>query len=644
MTAGLVRAFRAGLAPAEDIDAATWAERYRVLSREESSVPGRYDPSLVPYAREILVCLSDRVHRLVVFVAGAQVSKSEVGRNWLAWAWDTDPGPTMIVFPTEAAAEETIDERIEPMIRNTPRLAALATGRAWDVRSKQIKLRVCRCYVGWYGGKQSLATRPARYLDLEEADKVQEVAVESEDRDGDPLTRVMLRTSTYAERAKTYMSSTPSTKAGPIWKAWEAALDRRRYWVPCPRAGCGAWQILEWEQVRFRGCESKDPDEWRAISAEAELGVRDVHYACRACGGRIEERERRALVGAGRWQSEGCAPGEHPASSVVAFQLSALYSPFVSWARLVHEYLDARLKGLREVHAFVNGRLGWIVEDVAGGRTPDLFLAKGARHPARLAPAWAQGLVGGADMGSEGGETFWWWTLRAWGAGGRSRLVAHGRADTLAELVAQVLDEGRPVEGLPPDALMFPKGVLVDIAGDDGEEGSGSDQVLRLAVDDPRVIPVRGTRAKKAGDPRVAPAKEGRGVDGPAPPLTLDVSHYKNLMAAWIATPSAIEPREMWEESAAVTPEYARHMASEARVLERGKLVWRKVSTSAANHLWDCSGYSAAGRDMLVPSDLPTVKQEYEALTRARANAAQRPRRQVEEEWYDPSRWDGWEG
>src|SRR5687768_17158154 len=95
----LVEAFRAALAPAEQLDACEWARRYRILGRDESSVAGPYDPSLTPYAVEIMRCLSDHGHREVIFMAGAQVSKSEVGRNWIGSVVDLDPGPVMIVFP-----------------------------------------------------------------------------------------------------------------------------------------------------------------------------------------------------------------------------------------------------------------------------------------------------------------------------------------------------------------------------------------------------------------------------------------------------------------------------------------------------------------------------------------------------------------
>ena len=47
-----------------------WAERFRYLSREYAASPGRYDLSIVPYAREPMDCANDRTR--IDCAAGSQ--------------------------------------------------------------------------------------------------------------------------------------------------------------------------------------------------------------------------------------------------------------------------------------------------------------------------------------------------------------------------------------------------------------------------------------------------------------------------------------------------------------------------------------------------------------------------------------------
>lgn len=595
---GYVSAFRGGMTPAEQIDACEWARRYRVLGRDESSIPGPYDPDRTPFAAEIMRCLSDKEHRKVVFVAGAQVCKSEIGRNWIGSVADLDPGPVLIVFPTEDSATETIDERIVPMIENTPRLSALKTGRAWDVSARQVRLRSCRIYVAWATSAQTIAARPIRYLNQEEVDKWGTSPAPG--KEGDPGTLSELRTTTYEQSAKIYSSSTPTNASGPIWQSWEAAGDRRRYWVPCPR--CGKFQILEWDRIQFLGKGTTSPGEFRAIAAEAERGLRDVHYQCAHCDGRIESRERRAMVAAGRWQSEGHPPGEHPVSSTVAFQISALYSPFVSWAQLVREHFEARLKGAVELHGWINGRLGWIVENEQTKITADLILRKATRGHKPVAPRGTVAIISTADTQKNG----WPWETRAHLRGGQSRLLGLGHATTLAELRSQALLDRWPLES---GRAAQPELLLVDAGGGwDTPDGGMTDRIYKFAASDSRIRPIKGHGGTTRAASRLREAQSGKECPEGVALWVLCTQTYKDVLAARVAS----EDPELWQETSLVTPEYAKQMAAEHKVAvrkgQKTEFVWQLVSRGSDNHYWDCGVYQVAAADML---DLDTRADAY---------------------------------
>lgn len=584
----------------------------------------------------ILDALGDLEHTEVVFVSGTQVAKSETGRCALGYWVDGiagPPGDVLIVYPTQDAAEETIEQRVIPMFRASKRLKRWLTKRAWDLKKGQMTLSARRIFVGWATSPQALASRPCRFVVLEEEDKFPPWR----GKEASPSALADDRTMTFEGYAKKYRVSTPTIEEGPIWQAWLACPDRRRWNVPCPR--CGVLQPLVWERFRWDGQDVEDVERFGQLAEELLSGERRVWYTCASCSGEIHEAEKRDVVSRGQWVSDGFPPGQHPKSTKVGFHMWAAASPFVTWRKLVAEFLRARKAGLGELQNWWNAYRGEPFSVTRGSLDERIILQKAARHEGGAVPPWARGLVAGADGGRTGAAAHWWWTVRAWGARGRSRLVAHGKARSMADLVEATIGTRWPVEGIE-GAYVRPRGVLVDAGGGDGTEGSMTDQVLAMAKANPQVVPVRGRGGQRsARDPRAEPAKTGKAAAEGVPPLMLDVNHYKDLVAGWIGTPNQDEPTEMWEESTAATPDYARQMTAEHKVVEQGKTFWKKKSETAPNHLWDASIYCAAGRDHFEFDDdtCPTVQEEYEAASRAPEVS---PDEEVGGEWYDSSRWE----
>jgi hypothetical protein len=80
---------------------------------------------------------------------------------------------------------------------------------------------------------------------------------------------------------------------------------------------------------------------------------------------------------------------------------------------------------------------------------------------------------------------------------------------------------------------------------------------------------------------------------------TVTSDYYKDVLAARVAS----EDPELWQETALVTPEYAKQMASEHKVAvrkgQKTEFVWQLVSRGSDNHYWDCGVYQVAAADML---------------------------------------------
>ncbi len=76
--------------------------------------------------------VSDQTVETVVVMASAQVGKTEVVNNVVAYHIDQDPGPILVLQPTLEMAQTWSKDRLAPMLRDTPCLR----GRVRDARAR----------------------------------------------------------------------------------------------------------------------------------------------------------------------------------------------------------------------------------------------------------------------------------------------------------------------------------------------------------------------------------------------------------------------------------------------------------------------------------------------------------------------------
>lgn len=58
MRSVVFKAFLDGLAPDPELSVSEWADNYRVLTTTSSSEPGLFRTSRIPYAKEVMDCLT----------------------------------------------------------------------------------------------------------------------------------------------------------------------------------------------------------------------------------------------------------------------------------------------------------------------------------------------------------------------------------------------------------------------------------------------------------------------------------------------------------------------------------------------------------------------------------------------------------
>lgn len=376
----LADAFRA---PAE-IGVAEWAEASRVVSAESGSRnPGKWRNDRSPHLVGVMDALGpDDPAEDVVFVASAQVGKSEVGQNFFGWVVDAQPGPMLIVLPSTDEAQKYVRTKLQPTIDETPALRGKVleqTSRTEKGSTASFKkFRGGYAQITFAGSSKGLQMLTARFVIGEE---VSEWPAEAGKR-GDPVTQTKKRTETYERERKRFWPSTPSVLgACRITQEFEKSDKRRRY-LPCPC--CGAYQVLTFDRLKH------DSESW----------PHGAYFECAAEGCRIEHLDKPAMLAAGEWIATAGedGPGEwfpaselehwksrHVPGRIRGFHIWKAYSTFSSWGSIIAEWLDAKDKP-QEQKTFTQQVLGEAYEEKGEAPDAELLLKQRVLQIARGAP------------------------------------------------------------------------------------------------------------------------------------------------------------------------------------------------------------------------------------------------------------------
>lgn len=375
-----------------------------VLSSESSFRTGSFSVDDAPYQREPMDTMSDPTVRAMVCRWGSQLGKTIMLNAFVGYRVDQDPGPMLMLQPTLEMAEAWSKDRLAPMLRDTPRLRGkIASARSRDSNNTLLHKSFPGGHITIAGANSpaGLASRPIRDLLQDEVDRYSKTA----GAEGDPSAIAESRTATFPN-AKNVKVSSPTEKGSAIDQAWELS-DQRWYIVPCPH--CGHEQKLE-----FGGKDTKYGLKWEARKPET------AHYVCAACSCVIEETDKPLMLKRGRWVPE------NPDSKIPGFTLSALYSPFFPWSRLVERWLRDKTDPLK-LQTFVNTMLCENWEETGESVTAHILESRMDKLPERengidedgkpvivkLVPAAAAVLTRSVDVQGDRLETTVW----AWGEG-----------------------------------------------------------------------------------------------------------------------------------------------------------------------------------------------------------------------------------
>jgi phage terminase large subunit GpA-like protein len=570
------------------ISVSDWADRYRVVPPGTSPEPGPWRTERVPYLREILDAFSDPDVERVYVQAASQIGKTEILLSSIGYFAHQDPSPIMLVQSTEDAMRGFSKERIAPMFAASPALRGLLDeserSPANTVMLRQFPGGLLAC--AWAGSATSLASRPIRIVLADELDRWPDTT----GRDGDPWAQAVQRTSNFFNR-KVGAVSTPTVEGFSVIARLYEDSDQRRYHVPCGR--CGALQVLEWSGVIY-----KRPD--------GTVDLDDVHYRCAHCAGRIEEREKPAMLAAGEWRPEN--PGHHNRG----YQISALYSPWVRWRELATEWIKANAeRDKRSLQAFVNLRLGEPWTEESERITVDALEKNRARYDEDAeVPDGALLLTAGVDVQDNRFEV----EVVGWGVGreswGLEYFVIAG--DTSLDEPWHRLDEFLSRTWSRPDGR---KAILACTCIDSG--GHRTSEVYKFCQTriSRNVFAIKG----RAGDglPIVGKPTTTNQLRIPLYPVGVDAA--KDTLFSRLALPSAGPGYCHFPIGRGYDDEYFKGLVSEKRVVRirqgRRTTEWKQIR--ARNEPLDVRVYATAAMEILMP-DFTTLAAAEE---RARGSA-----------------------
>lgn len=388
----LLTAARQALEPDTVQTVSEWAEAHRILSRKASAEPGRWRTSRTPYLRAIMDALSARhPAERVVFMKGSQVGATEVGLNWIGYTIHRDPGPFLMVQPTDLALKRYSRQRLDPMIEDSPELAVrISDPRSRDAANNAVMKEFPGGVIILAGANSpsNLRSMPARKFFGDEVDAYPISAGMGQNAEGDPVDLAERALQTFWN-SKEYLCSTPLKKGSSrIEKAFLEG-NQQYYFVPCPE--CGEFQILKWAQVQW-----------------PEGRPQEAHYVCEHCGAALSEGHKQWMLEHGQWRAISDGDGR-----TWSFHLSSLYSPpgWESWRGLALKFTQARNDPLR-LQVFVNQKLGEPWEE-DGERPPADSLAARREEFAGLVPPDAAVITAGVDVQDDRLEAH----AIAWGEG-----------------------------------------------------------------------------------------------------------------------------------------------------------------------------------------------------------------------------------
>lgn len=585
------------LKPPEELTVSEWAGKYRFLDERSSSMPGKWKNEMTPYLVGIMDEFNSYQTEKIVFCKCTQLGGTEALNNMICFSVAQDPAPMMIVYPTSELADSVVEQRIKPMLK-----ASKETKKHFkEKNSSKKELQFDNMYISIVGSNSpsELASRPIRYLFLDEVDKYPN---ESK-KEADPISLAVERTKTFNNR-KIYMCSTPTTRTGHIWEEKEKADIEKHYFVPCPH--CGEFIELKFSQIRW-------PDDNEKLSAADKAEF--AQYICQECGSTINDSDKMEMLQKGEWRT---VKENTKFTKTVAFWINTLYSPFTRFSQIAKAYLIAK-DDTEALHNFTNSWLAEPWEDTKLKTNAETVMERQTDLPEFVVPEWTRLLTAGVDVQ----ETSLYYIIRAWGEYLTSQLITRGQVTSFRD-IERVMN----LEYIKPDGTVK----LVDLCLIDS--GDQTDEVYDFAaMNSEWCLPSKGTTSMVNYFKLSSVNKTSSKAYGMTLAL-VDGGKYKDMIAGRMKRENGTGS---WMVFDGIDLEYCTQVTAEHKITEKGgggklRTRWVQKTSHADNHYLDCEVYGMAAADILGVRRLFLQDNNHAPVARDPVVNSS-PQRQEEEQW-----------
>lgn len=567
-----------------------WSDNHRYLDFRSSAEPGKWNTTRTPYLRGVMDAFNDPFIRSITIMASTQIGKTECELNFLGYAIDQDPGPTLWVTPTEELAKSFARNRIHPMVEQSPKVSEHLTGYDDDMSQLEMRFDRMTVFMAWANSPAALASRPCKYVIFDELDKYPKFS----GKEADPVKLAEERVSTFWNH-KIVKVSTPTTKEGYIYNDYEKT-DKCQYYVPCPH--CGHYQVLTFHQIMW----PKDGSTSQVIKDK-----RLAWYECLKCKGEIRDIHKNKMLQAGVWCPDKCEVnkdgkiiGEIPVTTKKGFWISALYSPWMSFSDLAAEFLESK-DNVNDLMNFINSKLAEIWEEKSKKTEVDHVKTLSLHYPEGLVEDGVMVLTAGVDVQVD----HFYMTIRGWGYGEENWLVRAARIEHWSEVINALFNTVyKKRNGLAYKVRMA--------CIDSGYRTDEVYEVCRRYAENAR--PTKG-------DTRIAGlfsqttidryTKTGKPIPGGLSMYRVNVDYFKDKIHRMVHSEAGDSAK--WHNYKDVPETYLRQFCSEDKVVKRDRKsgkseeVWMPKAKKTPNHYWDCEVLATAAAEMI---HVPLLREE----------------------------------
>jgi phage terminase large subunit GpA-like protein len=559
--------------PKSKLNVVEWADTYRYLSAESSSMPGRWKTSRVEAARGPMLAVTDPLVKKITVVGPTQLLKTELINNVVGYFISQDPSPIIVMQPTGSLAETWSKDRLDKMVRDTPILNQLIkTKKSRDSDNTILHKSFPGGHVTIVGSNSpsELASRPVRITLRDEVDKYPDSAGD----EGDPSALIVERSATFWNSLDIGVCS-PTIKGRSKIEREYLISDQRKFNVPCPH--CGHVHFMEWSNVKWT---DRDPQ--------------TATYSCPECGKPWTEKDRIGAI------SKGVYIATRPFTGHAGFHVNKLASPWEPLSSLVQKWLEAQ-GDIEKLKTFLNTQLAETWEEK--GESPEHMRLYERReiYDINSCPEGVGFLTGGVDVQKDRLEV----EIVGWGRGKESWSIDYrvimGETTTQAPWVA--------LDKLMNETWMLSTGEEIQLKVLAVDSGYNTQHVYSWARKYPsnRVMVVKGQDSQQniLGIPQATDiTHQGSKIKRGVRVWPIGVSTLKSELYGFLNLDGAKDDG-IFPPGFCHFPEYGEDffkMITAEQLMKRsvnGKTVYRWVKTNERNEALDTRNYARAAASMV---------------------------------------------